>query len=423
VFQLDGAHIVTVEGLRPEGQLTAVQKAMIECHGSQCGFCTPGFVVAMTGLLEEHDSLNEPDWRAGLTGNLCRCTGYTPILDAATKACEADRERLDRLYPPSTMLADLAPLAADPIELNVPSGLAAGPLQRAACPATLDDALSFLAANPDATIIAGATDVGVRANKTGRLPATILDLNRVAELDYVRVDHGEIRAGARASWTSLIAACGLASPEFARILSVFGAPQIRHVGTIGGNIANASPIADSLPFLFVMDATLLLASVHGRREVNVNDFYRGYKRLDLKPGELIAEVRIPRSADDELLRLYKVSRRRDLDIATFTAAIRVRPASCLRLSDQSDETIADARLAFGGVGPTVLRARQTEQFLKDKPLTEETMRSAGDIAVREIAPITDVRGAADYRRQLTRNVLLKFYHQTGGAGSQPAMSC
>ncbi len=396
VFQFDGAHIVTVEGLRPDGQLNCVQRAMVDCHGSQCGFCTPGFVMAMTGLLEAGESLDESDWRHGLTGNLCRCTGYVPILDAAENSCAGQRQRLNDIYLADAILADLAPYASTAIVLEAPP-------HRAVCPATLSGALAFLAAHPDAAIFAGATDVGVRANKTGRLPATILDLNRVAELDFVRVDNGAVVAGARASWSSLLAVYEELVPEFARILAVFGAPQIRHVGTIGGNIANASPIADSLPFLYVMDATLTLATAAGQREVNINDFYRGYKQLDLRPGELIADVRIPLPAADDQLRLYKISRRRDLDISTFAAALRLR---------LSADTIQRAAIALGGVGPTVVRARQAEQYLIGQSLTEESMRTAGNLAADEMTPISDVRGAADYRRQLARNVFLKFYYQT-----------
>lgn len=412
MFQLDGVHVVTVEGLRPDGQLNPVQQAMIDCHGSQCGFCTPGFVMAMTGLLENGNGGKKAesngaadhadvDWRRGLTGNLCRCTGYTPILDAAMQACEADHQRLNELYPSAPIVADLTPHAADALELT--SGpTPASPLQRAACPTTLNDALAFLAANPDARIVAGATDIGVRANKSGSLPPVILDLNRVAELEFVRSENNALIAGARASWTSLLAACETTLPEFARILTIFGAPQIRHVGTLGGNIANASPIADSLPCLYVLGATLVLASAAGRREVDINDFYLGYKQLDMKPGELIAEIRIPLPAADELFRLYKVSRRRDLDISTFTAAIRMRVV---------DDAIASAKIAFGGVGPIVLRAPKTELFLVGQPLNEETICGAGDLASAEITPISDVRGTVDYRRQLARNVLQKFYYQ------------
>jgi xanthine dehydrogenase small subunit len=427
LFQLDGTHAVTVEGLRPDGQLNPVQQAMVDCHGSQCGFCTPGFVMAMTGLREEQDELDAERLRTGLTGNLCRCTGYMPIIEAGLRCNDAEHERLSDLYPPGPMLAEFERLRAEPVTLNAEWF---GEPHVAACPTTLDDALDFLAEHPTATIVAGATDIGVRVNKSGRIPAVILDLNRIPDLDDVRIDYNTLIAGARATWTNILnlpppvpsprrgglgrgeeadtsatnRASSQALPEFTRILSTFGAPQIRHVGTIGGNIANASPIADSLPLLYAMEATLVLTSRTGQREVNINDFYLGYKKLDLKPGELITEVRIPLPADDEHLRLYKVTRRRDLDISGFTAAIRVQ------LSE--NDVITHASIALGAVGPTVLRPRRTEQFLIGKSLTGETMQAAGDLAVEEITPIDDVRGSANYRRQLTRNVFLKFYCQT-----------
>jgi xanthine dehydrogenase small subunit len=260
-----------------------------------------------------------------------------------------------------------------------------------------------LVKHPDATIVAGATDIGVRINKSLTIPRKILDLNRIDELAGVAVEDGELVLGSRASWTAIEEVCKETAPEFYKIVAVFGAPQIRHVGTIGGNIANASPIADSLPFLYVMDAMLELRSAGGARQLNINDFYKGYKKFDLHPGELIRQIRIPLPATDELLRLYKVSRRHDLDIASFTAAIRMR---------LDGESIADVAIALGAVGPTVIRARKTEAFLSGRLLDEETMRLAGDVAIAEIAPISDVRGAANYRFQLTRNIFLKFFHET-----------
>jgi xanthine dehydrogenase small subunit len=404
LFQLDGTHIVTVEGLRPDRELNPIQQAMVDCHGSQCGFCTPGFVMAMTGMLEV-EALDESNLRSGLTGNLCRCTGYTPIIDAGLACRDEEFQRINDLYPPEAMLAEFAELEASPLKLRAEWF---GQPHVAFCPTTLDDALEYLAEHPTVTIVAGATDLGVRINKLKQIPSTIVDLNRIHELSRVEITNNEIQAGARASWTSILNACGLAVPQFTYILSRFGGPQIRHVGTIAGNIANGSPIADSLPFLFVMEATLTLArtasAVRATREVNINDFYLGYKQLDLKPGELITEVRIPLPDNGDLLQLHKISRRRDLDISGFTAAIR------LRLSE--DGVISNASIALGGVGPTVLRARQTEQFLLGREFTEETMQAAGELAVQKITPINDVRGTANYRRQLTRNIFLKFYHQT-----------
>jgi xanthine dehydrogenase small subunit len=268
-------------------------------------------------------------------------------------------------------------------------------------PPDLPSALSILADHPDAVIVAGATDVGVRINKSLAVPRKILDLNRVDELVSARVEDGELILGARASWTTVEEICRTYAPELQKIAAIFGAPQIRHVGTIGGNIANASPIADSLPFLHVMEAQLTLRSAVGSRELNINEFFKGYKKFDLRRGEMITEVRVPLLGDDELLRLYKVSRRRDLDISSFTAAIRMT---------LDGEIIENASIAFGAVGPIVIRARETEAFLQGRQFNEGTMREAGDVAIAESTPISDVRGAADYRYQLTRNVLLKFFH-------------
>jgi xanthine dehydrogenase small subunit len=400
MFQLDSTQIVTVEGLGGEQRPSAVQQAMIEHHGSQCGFCTPGFVVAMTGLLEDRDQLDEAEMRCGLTGNLCRCTGYSPILDAGRQVDVARHQRIEQLYPSAAMLPEFSGRRGKPIEVRA---VWDGQEQVFVSPPNLDAALAALREHPDATIVAGATDIGVRINKSLAVPRRIVDLNRVDELTVARIENGELDLGARASWTAIEELCRDAVLEFHKIVAVFGAPQIRHVGTIGGNIANASPIADSLPFLHVMKARLELRNADGSREVDINDFYQGYKKVDLRPGELIARVRVPLPASDELLRLYKVSRRRDLDIATFTAAIRLR---------LNGETIAVAAIAFGAVGTTVIRARNTESFLRGRPLDEETMHKAGDIAVAEITPISDVRGAADFRFQLARNVLLKFFHET-----------
>ena len=400
MFQLESTHIVTVEGLGDETSLCAVQQAMVDCHGSQCGFCTPGFVVAMAGFLEEHESLAGDELRHGLTGNLCRCTGYAPILEAGREIDMERHERIAQRFPSVGMLEEFAIRRDKPIEVEAECE---GAIVRVAAPHDLKTALAFLAARPDAAIVAGATDIGVRINKTLTLPRMILDLNRIAELDGVTIKNGEMILGARATWTAIERACAERVPELHKIVSVFGAPQIRHVGTIGGNIANASPIADSLPFLYVTETVLELASATGRREVNINDFYHGYKKLDLRRGELITRVRVPLPADDELFKLYKVSRRRDLDISTFTAAVRMR---------LDGDTISDAAIAFGGVAPVVIRARRTEAFLRGQPFAEEALRQAGEIAVDEIAPISDVRGAADYRYQLTRNILQKFYHDS-----------
>jgi xanthine dehydrogenase small subunit len=301
------------------------------------------------------------------------------------------------------MLRDLAASAGDSIAAQAADGPRT---RRFFAPSSLAEALEIIGKYPTAKVVAGATDVGVQLNKGVIDPDVFLDLNRVAELQGVAIESNRdadvLVAGARTIWTEIEDACRLTVPEFHHIVSIFGSPQIRHVGTIGGNIINASPIADSLPFLLVMEAELELASTAGTRTVPITSFYQGYKKFDLRPGELLIRVRIPLPAPGDLLRLIKVSRRRDLDIATFTAAIWMQ---------LNGNTITDARLALGAVGPTVIRPRRTEEFLRGRPFDEDTMRAAGDVAGGEISPISDVRGSAQYRYQLTRNVLLKFYHE------------
>jgi xanthine dehydrogenase small subunit len=357
----------------------------------------------MTGLIEHHGELDRDGLCQGLTGNLCRCTGYVPIVDAGLAVGPSAIESINSLYPPALMLDDLACVAPDSVAIE---STALGRTRRLFSPASLAEALAILKTYPQAKVVSGATDIGVQLNKGIIDPDVFLDLNRVAALGGVELeqsaDGGTLLAGARATWSEIEEICREAIPEFQKIVSVFGSPQIRHVGTIGGNIINASPIADSLPLLFVAEAALELASAGGTRTVPITEFYHGYKKFDLRPGELLTRIRVPLPAPSDLLQLFKISRRRDLDISTFTAAIRIT---------LEGDSITDARIAFGAVGPTVLRARETEAFLRGRPFDEDTMFAAGDIAVGEVRPISDVRGSADYRFQLTRNVLVKFYHE------------
>jgi xanthine dehydrogenase small subunit len=394
MFQLDCTHVVTIEGLAKAGGLSGIQQAMVDCHGSQCGFCTPGFVMTMTGMQENGCAAQTDNLKYGLTGNLCRCTGYVSIIEAGIAASNNEQRRLAELFPPAPLLEDFAAHADDDLLL------AHSAEKSVFCPASLDSALGFLKSNPQSTIVAGATDLGVRVNKGLQLPDKVLDLNRLGELAHIEVTDGMLKIGARASWTAVEAAYRDLVPAFHRVLNVFGSPQIRNVGTIGGNLINASPISDSLPFLHVMDAELELSSQAGERTVNVNNFYQGYKKFDLRDGELLTKITVPLPESTDLVGLYKISRRRDLDISSFTAAIKLRLDS---------NKITHAAIAFGAVGPIVLLARDTETFLIGREFSEATMIEAGDRGVAEVTPISDVRGSADYRWQLTRNVLVKFF--------------
>jgi xanthine dehydrogenase small subunit len=399
LFQLDATHIVTVEGLKENGKPNAVQEAMIRCQGAQCGFCTPGFVVSMCGLLEERVTMDEKSLRAGLVGNLCRCTGYESILKAGLEVASAQMKRVDDLYPPQKIADDLRAHAAKPVRFS------GGPREFFK-PVAIADACDFRAAHPDCTIIAGGTDVGVQINKGIRDPAVIMSLAGLTQLRETVVEGDRLIVGALATLADLEHETEQLCPEFGRMLWRHGSPLIRNAGTLAGNIANASPIGDTMPALYVLNGEIELTGRSGSRRVNINDFYTGYRKTVMASDELITRVIIPLHGAGEDFRLYKVSKRHDLDISTFTAAFWMR---------RENGVIADLRIAYGGCGPNIYRLRKTEQALIGKPFSEAEIDAAAEIARTEVTPISDVRGDAEYRFTLAENMLRKFHADiTGG---------
>jgi xanthine dehydrogenase small subunit len=383
--QLDGSAIVTVEGLRVsapprETVLHPVQQAMVECHGAQCGYCTPGFIVAMAGMFEVCDRVNKKQVRDGLTGNLCRCTGYEPIIKAALAVDGAASTKMRDRYP-------TLPDANDSVTVA-----------NFCAPVTLEEAIAFKRGHPGCTIVQGGTDVGVWVNKRNYAAPATLSLAKIASLNELREDDGAIVVGANTTLADFETFIVDRIPELARIMAVFGSPQIKNAGTLIGNIANGSPIGDTLPYLFVAGAMLEMND--GTRSVPIDRFYLGYRKFDLQPDEIITRVRIGIVRD--MLKLYKVSRRKDLDISAFTAAIRL---------SMTADRIDRAAIAYGGVAPTVIRLPRTEAFLAGKSATLETFEHAGRIARDEIKPISDIRGSADYRLQLAENIMAKFWYE------------
>jgi xanthine dehydrogenase small subunit len=387
--QLDGSSIVTVEGLRPspsprETVLHPVQTAMVNCHGAQCGYCTPGFVMAMAGMFETCDRVNEKQVRDGLTGNLCRCTGYEPIIKAALAVDGSESTKMRDRYPS-------LPDASDSVTVG-----------NFSAPATLDEAIAFKRDHPGCTIVQGGTDFGVWVNKRNYAAPAMLSLAKIASLNELREEDGAIVVGANTSLADFETFIAERIPELAKILAIFGSPQIKNAGTLIGNIANGSPIGDTLPYLFVAGAVLELND--GTRTVPIDRFYLGYRKFDLQPDEIITRVRIGIVGDT--LKLYKVSRRKDLDISAFTAAIRLA---------MTGDRIDRAGIAYGGVAPTVIRLPRTEAFLQGKSASLETFEHAGRVARDEIKPISDVRGSANYRLQLAENIMSKFWYDIAPA--------
>lgn len=407
MFQLDAAHVVTIEGLREPsgggsgGGLNPIQRSLVKCQGTQCGFCTPGFVVAMYGLMHEGQPCDAAEVRRGLVGNLCRCTGYDSILRAAAETDRAALQPIDALYPPGPIVAALRQAAAEEVSID-----AAG--RRFYKPVTVKAAVRFREANHGTSTVSGGTDLGVLQNKLIRPYKVVMSTAGLAELRAIEVGGGVLTVGASASLTEFERATLEHIPELGRFMDAFGSPLIRNAGTIAGNLVTGSPIGDTIPALMVLNAEVELAGVNGRRRVRLADFYTGYRTTVLTPDEIVAAVRIPLPKHGDVLKLYKVARRKDLDISTFGAAFLLR---------LTEEGVEEVRIAYGGVGPTVLKMAKTEAVLRGQALSAELIERAAAVARDEVKPLSDVRGSEAYRRALAANALRKLWHDVRGGAA------
>ena len=402
---LDGCHVVTVEHLSgKDGALHPVQQAMVDCHGSQCGFCTPGIVMALYALWLEQPKPAEAAIRRALQGNLCRCTGYAPILRAAGSAGDYGLPEEDGLVRNcETVGAKLAAMV-DGRRVELAGG-------HAVLPADADDLADLLALEPTATVVAGATDVGVWINKELRDIAPAVFVGHLDALGRITATGEAVEIGAAVSYSDAEAALVEMAPGLAEYWSRIGGWQIRNMGTIGGNIANGSPIADLPPVLIALGAKLVLRKGRERRVLPLEAYFLDYGRQDLSPGEFVEAVRVPRPAADAVLGFYKVSKRRDEDISSVCAGFMVRVL---------EGRIADARLAFGGMAATPKRAGAGEAALLGQEWGEAAFGTAGQALERDFTPISDWRASAEYRALVARNLLLRFYLDRSPASAQAA---
>ena len=374
--QLHGKAVRTVEGIAaPDGTLHPMQQAMVDHHGSQCGFCTPGFVVSMATAHRNGDT----DFDDALAGNLCRCTGYAPIIRAAEAAKDA---------PVPDWLNDDLPKAT------------------ANSPETLDELARAYAANPDATLIAGATDVGLWVTKQMRdLPAPIF-LNRCRDLQQIE-DMGEgLRIGAGVTMDRVLKAVQPLYPSYAEMIRRYGSAQVRNAATIGGNIANGSPIGDTPPALIALGATLHLHHVDGARDLAIEDFFLDYGKQDRRTGELVTGVTIPHQPDR--LKVYKSSKRFDQDISALCGAFNITV---------EDGTVTNARIAFGGMAGTPKRASHVEAALTGQPWTSDSIAMADAAWAQDFTPMSDMRASSDYRLTTAKNLLHRVYLEYTGQSS------
>lgn len=400
VAQMDGSHLVTVEGIQNGGELSPVQKAMRECHGSQCGYCTPGFVMALTGALEKHPSLDTKTACNFLTGNLCRCTGYQPIIEAAISVKPNEDHSVSKRYLKKEATTDLIKHQKESVLIKH------GPATFFA-PVTIEEAVRFAFENPGFKVLGAATDLGVQTNKGKPLPTHLLSLHLISDLYEVRKKDNQIKVGARVSLARLRREIETANPEFARFLNLFASPQIKNVATLVGNIANASPIGDTLPFLLVSAGKVHAASFEKgtvqKREVCFSDLFLGYKKLSLKPNEIITHVSFEENTPNQILKLYKVSQRKDLDISTVSGAFLLKTSS-----GGKQKTIDEARIAFGGVAATPIRLPEIEKALQGKVLEPRLVQAVSELIGKSISPQTDLRGTKEYRKVLAVNLFKKF---------------
>ncbi|MBC7603987.1 MAG: xanthine dehydrogenase small subunit [Ramlibacter sp.] len=403
---IDGMALWTVEDLESaEGTLHPAQEAMVQCHGSQCGFCTPGFVMSLFAMYETHTCRGKPITRElaqeELSGNLCRCTGYRPILDAAQKMAQLPRVAVDE----KTLLTQLKALArsTDPSqklsqELSTPSAYLA--------PRTLTELLAMRAANPTAQIVAGCTDVGLWVTKMHMQFAQVLDVAQVRELKRIERYEHHIAIGAAVSLSDAFDALIEDRPHLKTFANRFAGLPVRNSGTLGGNVANGSPIGDSMPLLIALGAHIVLMSQRGNREMPVEDFYTGYRKNVLASDEVLAWIKVPRPASDELLRAYKISKRYDDDISAICLVVNMTLA---------DGVVQHISIGAGGVAATPARAIKTETALRGQRWTAEAAASAAEALRYEFQPISDMRASAAYRSEVLGNLMERFWLESQGA--------
>lgn len=406
---VDGCHVVTIEHLRgSDGALHPVQEAMVEEHGSQCGFCTPGFVMSLYALWMEVPEPTELQIETALQGNLCRCTGYAPIIRAAHAISRYGTPASDFLMIERAKVAQILMSLRDGARVEV------GPADnRAIIPADLDDLAEVLSANPEATIVAGATDVGLWVTKFLRPIGPAVFIGQVDGLKEIGGDAAGIRLGAGVTYSEAEATLVSAFPHLAEFWSRIAGWQVRNMGTIGGNIANGSPIGDTPPVLIALDASIILRKGGERRKVSLEEFFIDYGKQDREPGDFVEEIYIPTSSDDWRHAAYKISKRRDEDISSVAAGFAVRV---------ENGKIAEARLAFGGMAATPKRAANAEAALVGQSFDEASFEAAAQVLGQDFTPLTDWRASADYRLTVAGNLLRRFWLEQAAADDAVRLS-
>ena len=393
--QLNGKAVRTVEGIAaPDGTLHPVQDAMVRHHGSQCGFCTPGFITTMAA----NHTKGATDHATALAGNLCRCTGYAPILRAAQDAADHSVPAHTHDTPPPLLVKNTSGETASQAGAEPPTW---------AQPQSTDALAAWYLENPTGTLIAGATDVGLWVTKTFRDLGPVAFLNACKDLKGITETESELRIGAMTTLAELEPVMNRLHPSFGAMIRRYGSAQVRAAATVGGNICNGSPIGDASPALIALDATLHLRRGHVTRTVPIADFFIAYGQQDRAPGEFLEAITVPKRTDR--LKCYKLSKRFDQDISAACACLWV---------EVQEGTVTQARLAFGGMAGTPKRAEHGEAALVGKPFTQITLAEAMKALTQDFTPLDDMRASADYRMKAAQNLLLRYWLEDQGHVTQ-----
>ena len=394
VPQLEGKEVLTVEGLADvDGRPHPVQQAIVETHGAQCGYCTPGIVMALFAFHHSSDR-NEPEnIHDALAGNLCRCTGYRPIVDAALSLDQVPTDSFSKNHAERIGKVD----TIEPTSTYNSGG------QTLHTPQTIDDLLALRARIPDAYILGGGTDLGIEVSKERKQLEQIIWTAKVRELNHIKRDASSVNLGAAVTYTRALPLLEELYPSFATLVRRIGSRQIRNLGTIGGNVCNASPIGDMSPCLLVLNAVLIARSQHGVRKIPANEFFLDYRKTALADDEILQAIQFPIPDDHTIYRAHKISKRYDQDISSVIGAFALK----IR-----DGKVEKAFVAYGGMAATPKRAKACEAALEGKAWNLATVASAAKSLIKDFKPITDFRASATYRQRIAENLLRRVFVET-----------
>ena len=393
VSSLHGKQLITVEDLKHQGKLHSVQQAMVDCHGSQCGFCTPGFIMSLFALQKNSSGYDKGATMEALAGNLCRCTGYRPIIDAAEQACcQKQPDQFDAFE--SNTVAQLQAIAPrETAELN--SGD-----KRCLVPLTVADLADLYAANPEARLLAGGTDLALDVTQFHRELPVMIYVGHIEDMKRIEVTDSAIEIGAAAALSDCYEALSREYPDFGELLHRFASLQIRNQGTLGGNIGNASPIGDAPPLLIALGAQIALRQGNTRRILPLQDYFLDYKVTARQEAEFIEKIIVPRAQANQAFRAYKVSKRLDDDISAVCAAFNLTIV---------DGVVTEARIAFGGMAAIPKRASACEAALVGSAWYPGVIERACNALGEDFTPLSDFRASKEYRLLTAQNLLRKFF--------------